>query len=66
LTTSRCDGTASASYEELVFTQEASNGPHIYLEWQAQALGGIELFGVTVLSRNQKGEIAGVGIIIGL
>jgi len=33
-----------------------------YLEWQARALSGIELFGVTVLSRNEKGEIAPVGI----
>src|SRR6516225_12133087 len=41
--------TASAIYEELVFTQEASNGSRTYLEWQARALGGIELFGVTVL-----------------
>ena len=41
--------TASAIYEELVFTQEASNGPRTYLEWQARALSGIELFGVTVL-----------------
>jgi hypothetical protein len=54
--------TASAIYEELVFTQEASNGPRTYLEWQARALGGIELFDITVLSRNAKGEIARVAI----
>jgi SnoaL-like domain len=55
-------GTASEMYDELVFTQAATNGPRTYLEWEARALGGIQLFGVTVLSTNAKGEIARVAI----
>jgi hypothetical protein len=41
---------ASPMYEALVFTREATNGPRTYLEWEARALGGIQLFGVDTCS----------------
>src|SRR5207248_10571144 len=41
-------GTASAIYETLMFTHEASAGPLTYLEWEDTAFGGMVLRGATV------------------
>lgn len=54
-------GSASQMYEELVFTQEATNGPRTYLEWEGRAVG-TQLFGITVLSKNDEGEIVDIAI----
>jgi hypothetical protein len=45
-----------------VFTHEASAGPRTYLEWEATALGGMVLRGVTVLTRDASGRIASAAI----
>jgi pimeloyl-ACP methyl ester carboxylesterase len=58
----RVMGTASGIYDSLVFTHEASNGPRTYLEWEATAFGGLELKGVTVLTKNDAGQIAHAAI----
>jgi pimeloyl-ACP methyl ester carboxylesterase len=50
-------GTASGIYESLDFTHEASNGSSTYLEWEATAFGGVAISGVTVLTRNDRGQI---------
>jgi pimeloyl-ACP methyl ester carboxylesterase len=55
-------GTASAIYESLVFTHEVSAGPRTYLEWEATALGGMVLRGVTVLTRDASGGIVSAAI----
>ena len=44
-------------YEALMFTQETTHGPRTYLEWKAEALGNIEFLGVTVLTKNDEGQI---------
>ena len=54
-------GSASQMYDELVFTQEATNGPRTYLEWEGRAVG-TQLFGITVLSKNDEGEIVRIAI----
>jgi pimeloyl-ACP methyl ester carboxylesterase len=55
-------GTASAIYESLVFTHEASAGPRTYLEWEATAFGGMVLRGVTVLTKDAGGRIVSAAI----
>jgi hypothetical protein len=54
--------TASGIYESLQFTHEANNGPRTYLEWEHTALGGLELRGVTVLTRDDSGQIVHAAI----
>ncbi len=54
--------TASKIYEALAFTHEAVNGQRNYLEWQAQAFGGMKLRGITVLTKNDAGKIIRVAI----
>jgi pimeloyl-ACP methyl ester carboxylesterase len=54
--------TASGIYESLTFTHEASHGSRTYLEWEATAFGGLKLFGITVLSKNEDGKIARAAI----
>jgi pimeloyl-ACP methyl ester carboxylesterase len=54
--------TASGIYESLRFTHEASRGPRSYLEWEATALGGLELRGVTILVKDERGKIVKVAI----
>ncbi|MCY1225327.1 hypothetical protein D9M68_103530 [compost metagenome] len=54
--------TASKLYEKLEFVDQASNGRRTWLEWKAVALGGKEFSGVTVLTRNDKGEIVEASI----
>jgi hypothetical protein len=53
---------ASRIYESLVFTHDAVHGLRHYLEWEATAFGGIQLAGVTILTKNDAGEIAHVAI----
>ena len=55
-------GTASNIYESLVFTHEAHEGSRSYLEWEATALGGITMSGVTVLAKNADGKIVRAAI----
>jgi pimeloyl-ACP methyl ester carboxylesterase len=55
-------GTASNIYESLVFTHEAREGARTYLEWEATAFGGMKLFGVTILTKNEDGKIARAAI----
>jgi pimeloyl-ACP methyl ester carboxylesterase len=53
---------ASKIYESLLFTHEAVNGPRHYLEWEAQAFSGMQLRGITVLTKNDEGKIVHVAI----
>jgi SnoaL-like domain len=53
---------ASAIYESLVFTHEARTGHRDYLEWDAQALGGVRFAGVTILTKDDAGQITNVAI----
>jgi Alpha/beta hydrolase family len=53
---------ASNIYESLVFTHEASQGPRTYLEWEATALGGLKMSGITVLTKNEDGRIVHAAI----
>jgi hypothetical protein len=53
----RVMGTASGIYESLLFTDEASSGPRTYLEWAATAFGGLELRGVTTLTKDGSGQV---------
>lgn len=54
--------TATETYESLVFTHEASDGRHSYLEWEATAFGGMALDGVTSLTRDDDGRIVRAAI----
>jgi hypothetical protein len=58
----RLMGTASGIYESVRFTHEASSGPRSYLEWEATALGGLELRGVTVLTKDESDRIVHIAI----
>jgi hypothetical protein len=53
---------ASKLYENLVFTEQASAGARQYIEWTAKAFGGVEMFGVTILTRNDAGQIRSIAI----
>jgi hypothetical protein len=53
---------ASGVYESLAFTNEVSDGDRTYLEWEAVALGGMTMQGVTVLTRNADGLIVKAAI----
>jgi hypothetical protein len=55
-------GIASGIYDSLVFTHEASNGPRTYVEWEATAFGGVTMSGVTILTRNESGQIVSARI----
>jgi hypothetical protein len=54
--------TASNIYEALAFTHEATNGLRTYLEWEAQAFGGVKLSGITILTKNEQGKIVRAAI----
>jgi pimeloyl-ACP methyl ester carboxylesterase len=54
--------TASGIYDSLVFTHEASNGRRTYIEWEATAFGGVTMKGVTILTKNERGEIVSARI----
>lgn len=53
---------ASAGYEHLVFTDQVKTDRRTWLEWEARTYSGLELSGVTVLTLNEKGEIAELSI----
>jgi pimeloyl-ACP methyl ester carboxylesterase len=53
---------ASEIYESLVFTRQAVNGPRTYLEWEATALGGLALHGITILAKDEDGKITHLAI----
>lgn len=55
-------GTASQIYEALAFTHQTTSGLRSYLEWEAQAFGGVKLSGITVLTRNEEGKIVRAAI----
>jgi hypothetical protein len=54
--------TASQLYESLIFTQEATNGRRTYIEWEATACDKVALYGITVLRKNDAGQIEHVAI----
>jgi hypothetical protein len=49
--------TAAEIYESLVFTDQASSGQRLYVEWVATAFGGQQLRGSTILVTNEEGKI---------
>jgi hypothetical protein len=53
---------ASNIYDSLEFTREATNGDRTYLEWEAVAFGDVRLSGVTVLNKNEAGQITRAAI----
>jgi hypothetical protein len=53
---------ASKIYESLDFTNQAANGPRQYVEWKARAFGGVELVGMTVITRDDAGAIRRLAI----
>jgi pimeloyl-ACP methyl ester carboxylesterase len=53
---------ASGIYDSLVFTRETTNGPRTYVEWEATAFGGMTMAGVTILTRNESGQIVSARI----
>jgi pimeloyl-ACP methyl ester carboxylesterase len=53
---------ASNIYEALTFTHEATNGLRTYLEWEAQAFGGVKLSGITILTKNEQGKVVRAAI----
>lgn len=55
-------GTASRIYESLTFTHQAENGPRTYFEWEATAFGGTALNGITILRKNDAGQIEHIAI----
>jgi pimeloyl-ACP methyl ester carboxylesterase len=48
----RVMGTASEIYEWVEFTQQANAGERSYLEWQASAFDGMDLRGITILTKD--------------
>jgi hypothetical protein len=53
---------ASGIYESLRFSHEANSGMRTYLEWEATAFGGLDLRGVTILTRDDSGQIVHAAI----
>ncbi|MET7296647.1 alpha/beta hydrolase [Streptomyces griseoloalbus] len=53
---------ASRIYDSLQFVREATVGSRTYLEWEATAFAGLEIFGVTILTKDDEGRIAHVAI----
>ena len=54
--------TASRIYESLVFTHQAENGPRTYIEWKAKAFGVTPIGGITILRKNDAGQIEHIAI----
>lgn len=54
--------TASGIYESLAFTHESSRGLRTYLEWEATAFGGMQIQGVTILTKDEDGRIVRAAI----
>jgi pimeloyl-ACP methyl ester carboxylesterase len=55
-------GIASGIYDSLVFTHEATNGVRTYVEWEATAFGDETMNGVTILTKNDRGQIVSARI----
>ncbi|WP_270889199.1 alpha/beta fold hydrolase [Pedococcus sp. 5OH_020] len=55
-------GVASNIYDALEFTHEATKGDRTYLEWEAVAFGEVRLSGITVLTRNEAGQVTRAAI----
>jgi len=53
---------ASSIYESLEFTHQTVNGPRTYLEWQATAFSGLKIDGVTILTKDEAGQIVSAAI----
>ncbi|BCW43843.1 alpha/beta fold hydrolase [Arthrobacter sp. StoSoilB5] len=53
---------ASSIYESLEFTHQTVNGPRTYLEWQATAFSGLKIYGVTILTKDEAGQIVSAAI----
>ncbi|MFF4724171.1 alpha/beta fold hydrolase [Streptomyces mirabilis] len=53
---------ASAIYESLEFTAEASDATTTYLQWKATAFGGVQISGITILEKNAEGDVARAAI----
>ncbi|MDM0117467.1 alpha/beta hydrolase [Variovorax sp. J22R133] len=53
---------ASQIYESLAFTNEATKGKRTYLEWSAKAFGGVQLFGITILTKDDDGKVVHAAI----
>lgn len=53
---------ASRIYEKLEFTEQSTGPGRQYLEWRAVAFGGIDMSGVTVITRNDEGRISNIAI----
>ena len=53
---------ASGIYDSLDFTHEASNGARTYVEWEATAFDGVTMQGVTILTKNERGQIVSARI----
>lgn len=53
---------ASKLYEILTFTRSTNAGLQEYIEWEAQTFSGVQLKGVTILTRNENGALAHIAI----
>ncbi|WP_028401911.1 nuclear transport factor 2 family protein [Ectobacillus panaciterrae] len=53
---------ASKIYEILTFTRGTTAGLQEYIEWEAQTFSGVQLKGVTILTRNENGALAHIAI----
>jgi NADPH:quinone reductase len=55
-------GAVNEIFESLRFTHEAGDDRRSYLEWEATAFGGVPLEGVTIVTKNESGEIVHAAI----
>jgi uridine phosphorylase len=55
-------GAANTYYARLDVVREAAAGPRTYLEWEATGPDGTEMAGVTVLTRDDDGQLVHVAI----
>ena len=53
---------ASKIYEILTFTRGTTADLQEYIEWEAQTFSGVQLKGVTILTRNENGALAHIAI----
>ena len=53
---------ASSYYVYCNFTSQATQGNKTYLEWEVLTHSGLKMNGVTVLTKNDKGQLAHVSI----
>ncbi|MEW1819234.1 alpha/beta hydrolase [Arthrobacter sp. NPDC080031] len=50
-------GAASGIYDALTFTSSKTVDDVTYLQWEAEALGGTKMYGVTILTKDAEGKI---------